>query len=137
MHRVAGKVAPMSAGGLLLRVVLMLSLLLNGLNAAMAGPMVLEMVQAPAVQQAAAPPCHGEGHAAVPTAPTGTDDHGPEDSEHCKIKDCLRNCAQQPSLTAQIAWLPLPPPLFQAPLPVASFSLPSLPLDRITRPPIA
>ncbi len=136
-HRVAGKVAPMSAGGLLLRVVLMLSLLLNGLNAAMAGPMVLEMAQAPAAPQAAAPPCHGEGHAAVPTAPTGTDHHGPEDSEHCKIKDCLRNCAQQPSLTAQIAWLPIPPPLFQAPLPVASARLPSLPLDRITRPPIA
>ncbi|WNH47885.1 CopL family metal-binding regulatory protein [Stenotrophomonas aracearum] len=128
----------MSAGGLLLRVVLMLSLLLNGLNAAMAGPMVLEMAQAPAVQQAAAPPCHGESHAALPTAPTGTDDaQAREDSEHCKIKDCLRNCAQQPSLTAQIAWLPIPPPLFQAPLPVAQSSLPSLPLDRITRPPIA
>jgi hypothetical protein len=128
----------MSAGGLLLRVVLMLSLLLNGLNAAMAGPMVLDMAQAPAVKQAAAPPCHGEDHAALPVAPNGTDDaQAPEDSEHCKIKDCLRNCAQQPSLTAQIAWLPLPPPPFQAPLPVASSRLPSLPLDRITRPPIA
>ncbi|WP_315386628.1 CopL family metal-binding regulatory protein [uncultured Stenotrophomonas sp.] len=127
----------MSAGGLLLRVVLMLSLLLNGLNAAMAGPMMLEMAQTPVARQAAAPPCHGEGHAAMPTVPAGTDTPAPDDSEHCRIKDCLRNCAQQPSLTAQIAWLPIPPPLFQAPLPVAQSALPSLPLDRITRPPIA
>jgi hypothetical protein len=39
----------MTPGGLLLRVVLMLSLLLNGLNAAMAGPMTLAMAHGAAL----------------------------------------------------------------------------------------
>lgn len=130
----------MSAGSLLLRVVLMLSLLLNGLNAAMAGPMALAMAMpAAATGDAPAPPCHGDGHAAmhsdVAEAPAPA--QAPDDSDHCKIKDCLRNCAQQPGLTAQIAWIPAPPPLSLAPLAATQDSLPSLPLERISRPPIA
>jgi len=123
----------MSAGGLLLRVVLMLSLLLNGLNAAMAGPMVLAMATPTAAEDASAPPCHGQDHAALHRTPAPA----PDDGEHCRIKDCLRSCAQQPSLTAQIAWLPIPPPPSPVLLHAAQPSLPSPPLDRITRPPIA
>ncbi|MFN4162478.1 MAG: CopL family metal-binding regulatory protein [Stenotrophomonas sp.] len=130
----------MSAGSLLLRVVLMLSLLLNGLNVAMAGPMALAM--AAPVAAAPAPPCHGD--APVPTrhhdhaasVADGTAAQAPHDGEHCKIKDCLRNCAQQPSLTAAISWIPSPPPLSPAPTSPTRPSLPTPPLDRITRPPI-
>ncbi len=132
----------MSASGLLLRVVLMLSLLLNGLNVAMAGPMALALAE-PATASRAAPPCHGEApaatlphdHHAMPGAASGV--QAPHDGDHCKIKDCLRSCAQQPSLTAQVAWLATPPPLSLAPLPAAHPSQPTPPLDRITRPPIA
>lgn len=129
----------MTPGGLLLRVVLMLSLLLNGLNAAMAGPMTLAMAHA-ASAEPAVPPCHGDApampahhdHAAADTAGT----QAPHDGDHCKIKDCLRSCAQQPSLTASVAWLPSPPPPALAPLGHTRAALPMPPLDRITRPPI-
>ena len=138
--RFGARVSPMSAGGLLLRVVLMLSLLLNGLNAAMAAPMALAMATPPAAATAA-PPCH-DAPAATPMQP-GHHSHidagvqAPHDGDHCAIKDCLRSCAQQPSLTAQVAWLATPPPLSLAPLPAAHPSQPTPPLDRITRPPIA
>ncbi len=131
----------MSASGLLLRVVLMLSLLLNGLNVAMAGPMALALAE-PAVASSAAPPCHGDApmpaahdHHTMATADTGV--QAPHDGDHCKIKDCLRSCAQQPSLTVQIAWIATPPPLSLAPILTAHPSRPMPPLDRITRPPIA
>lgn len=136
-RRFAAKVAPMSASGLLLRVVLMLSLLLNGLNAALAGPMVLDMAEATTAPAPAKPPCHGDSHAALPDVPSGSQAPSPDDSDHCKVKDCLRSCAQQPGLAVQIAWIPVTQPRALAPLPVAHASLPSLPLDRITRPPIA
>lgn len=135
--RFGAKVAPMSAGGLLLRVVLMLSLLLNGLNAAMAGPMMLAMATPAAAEDAPAPPCHGQEHAAMHSAPAEPPAQAPDDGEHCRIKDCLRNCAQQPSLTVQIASIPVPPPPSPVLLQVVPPSLPSPPLDRITRPPIA
>ena len=120
----------------------MLSLLLNGLNVAMAGPMALALAE-PATASRAAPPCHGDAPAAalphdhhdVPGAASGV--QAPHDGDHCKIKDCLRSCAQQPSLTAQVAWLATPPPLSLAPRPAAHPSQPTPPLDRITRPPIA
>ncbi|AOA73290.1 hypothetical protein BAY15_2856 [Stenotrophomonas rhizophila] len=115
----------------------MLSLLLNGLNAAMAGPMVLAMATPAAAEDAPAPPCHGQEHAATHSAPAEPPAQAPDDGEHCRIKDCLRNCAQQPSLTVQIAWIPVPPPPSPLLLQVAHPSLPSPPLDRITRPPIA
>lgn len=117
----------------------MLSLLLNGLNAAMAGPMALAMAQ-PATR--AAPPCHtdaptpGAHHAHAVAAATGAGVQAPHDGDHCKIKECLRSCAQQPSLTVAIAWLPSPPPPALAPISHARAALPTPPLDRITRPPI-
>lgn len=127
----------MSAGGLLLRVVLMLSLLLNGLNAALAGPMVLEMAAPAAAQHGTEPPCHGDSHAAVHEVPADPQAQAPDDRDHCRIKDCLRSCAQQPSLAVQIAWIPATPPRAQIPLRLTQATLPSPPLDRITRPPIA
>ncbi|MGE8217835.1 MAG: CopL family metal-binding regulatory protein [Stenotrophomonas maltophilia] len=126
----------MTPGGLLLRVVLMLSLLLNGLNAAMAGPMTLAMAHASTAE--AAPPCHGDAPAAPPhhdpAATAGA--QAPQDGDHCKIKECLRSCAQQPSLTVAIAWLPSPPPPALAPLGYLGTAMPMPPQDRITRPPI-
>ena len=115
----------------------MLSLLLNGLNAAMAGPMMLAMATPAAAEDAPAPSCHGQEHVAMHGAPAEPPAQAPDDGEHCRIKDCLRNCAQQPSLTVQIAWIPVPPPPSPVLLRVAHPSLPSPPLDRITRPPIA
>jgi hypothetical protein len=134
----------MSASGLLLRVVLMLSLLLNGLNVAMAGPMTLAMAEASRTIPPA-PPCHGDApmpaahdhHAMAAAGSADTGVQAPHDGDHCKLKDCLRNCAQQPSLTVQIAWIATPPPLSLAPVLTAHPSQPMPPLDRITRPPIA
>ena len=128
----------MSAGSLLLRVVLIFSLLLNGLNVAMAAPMAMAMALAAPVAAAPAAPCHGDAQAAAmhhdhhPDAAA----QAPHDGDHCKIKECLRNCAQQPSLAATIAWIASPPPLTLAPLERTRQALPALPLDRITRPPI-
>lgn len=142
--RFAAKMPFMSPGGLLLRVVLMLSLLFNGLNVGMAAPMALALL--PAAAPAAddgQPPCHRQAsaahgeHAAVTTPGPGHESPAPHDGDHCRLKDCLRNCAQQPSLTAQVLWLPTPPPLAQAPLREAGIALPAPPLDRIARPPIA
>lgn len=130
----------MSAGNLLLRVVLMLSLLLNGLNVAMAGPMTLAL--ATPVAAAPAPPCHGDAPAPVmhhdhpASTAAGAALQAPHDGDHCKIKDCLRNCAQQPGLTVAIAWLPNPPPVWSAPVSPPRQALSPPPLDRITRPPI-
>ncbi|MEG2804582.1 CopL family metal-binding regulatory protein [Stenotrophomonas sp.] len=131
----------MSVGGLLLRVVLMLSLLLNGLNAALAGPMALAMATATTAAPAdAAPPCHDTPPTTTlaPAHPADADAgaQAPHDDTHCRLKDCLRSCAQQPGLTATIAWLPSPPPLAMAPPHPPRPALPSPPLDRITRPPI-
>ncbi len=126
----------MSAGSLLLRVVLIFSLLLNGLNVAMAAPMAMAL--AAPVAAAPAAPCHGDAQAMAmhhdhhPDAAA----QAPHDGDHCKIKECLRNCAQQPSLAATIAWIASPPPLTLAPLERTRQALPALPLDRITRPPI-
>ena len=95
--RFGANVAPMSASGLLLRVVLMLSLLLNGLNAAMAGPMMMAMATPAAAEDAPAPPCHGQEHAALHGAPAESPAQAPDDGEHCRIKDCLRNCLRTPA----------------------------------------
>ncbi|MCF7749228.1 CopL family metal-binding regulatory protein [Bacillus subtilis subsp. subtilis] len=126
----------MTPGGLLLRVMLMLSLLLNGLNVAVAAPMALAMIT-PATADAA-PPCHGDAPAPPVHAahPAGNGAQAPHDGDHCKIKECLRSCAQQPSLTVAVAWLPSPPPPALAPITHARAALPTPPLDRITRPPI-
>lgn len=146
MSGFAAKMPSMSPGGLLLRVVLIFSLLFNGLNVGMAAPMALALL--PAAAPAAddgQPPCHRQAsashadHAAPALAVHGHDHDAqtPHDGDHCRLKDCLRNCAQQPSLTAQVLWLPTPMPLGRAPLRKAGAALPPPPLDRITRPPIA
>ena len=134
----------MSAGGLLLRVVLMLSLLFNGLNVGMAAPMALALLPATAAA-ATDPPCHSQPASVHATHGTevstahvsGHNTPAPHDGDHCRLKDCLRNCAQQPSLSAQVLWLPSPPPSAPAPLSQIQTALPTPPLDRISRPPIA
>ncbi len=135
----AAKMPFMSPGGLLLRVVLILSLLFNGLNVGMAAPMALALLPAAPVEHGQ-PPCHSQAtaHHAEPAADHGTGHHAstPHERDHCQLKDCLRNCAQQPSLTAQVLWLPTPPPIALAPLGEVRASLPAPPLDRISRPPI-
>lgn len=135
----AAKMPSMSPGGLLLRVVLIFSLLFNGLNIGMAAPMALALLPAAPVEHGQ-PPCHSQAtvHHAAPAADHGTGHDGstPHDGDHCQLKDCLRNCAQQPSLTAQLRWLPTPPPAAPAPFPQPRASLPSPLLDRISRPPI-
>lgn len=129
----------MTASGLLLRMVLMLSLLCNGLNVAMAGPM--PSARAPVADAAlvpAEPPCHAAGHAGMRTVtPPAVLVQAPADDDHCRIKQCLRSCAQQPSLAVQMAWPAHAPPLSLAPLSPLALALPPPPLTRITRPPIA
>ncbi len=142
--RFAAKMPFMSPGGLLLRVVLMLSLLFNGLNVGMAAPMALALLPS-AAKTAAEPPCHSQpdlAQAAPGAEPAaghgrGHDGLAPHDGDHGRLKDCLRDCAQQPSLTAQVRWLPAPSPTAPAPLQFARAALPAPPLDRISRPPIA
>lgn len=128
----------MSPASILLRLVLMISLLLNGVNAAMAGNHT-DSARAAATRQAAQAPaagadCHrhmAEHEAAGPTQLSAAADEG-----HCRIKQCLRSCAQQPVLAVQPLRLPVGPALSLAPLPMPANGLPAPPLLRITRPPI-
>lgn len=112
----------MSLASTLLRVVLMLSLLLNGLNAAMAA----------AVDRGTAD-CH---HHAGPQADAAPQAKAPAHDAHCQIKDCVRSCAQHPLLGVQ----PLPvmtgPALSLAPQPMPANGRPAPPLPPISRPPI-
>ncbi|KRG69535.1 hypothetical protein ABB28_15815 [Stenotrophomonas chelatiphaga] len=126
----------MSVASLLLRVVLMLSLLLNGLNAAMAGG---HRKDAAETAPAAAPPCHGHAPAQTGMQPPHAADHQTQaapDDAHCKLKECVRTCAQQPALAAEgLALLAADyagtrPPQQHAP----GHPTPALP--RIQRPPI-
>lgn len=127
----------MSLASTLLRVVLMLSLLLNGLNAAMASGHEEMGRMAHAVAAAAAggdADCHHAGMQADP-APQAK---APAHDAHCQIKDCVRSCAQHPLLVVQ----PLPfmagPALSLAPQPMPATGRPAppLPLPPISRPPI-
>ena len=94
----------MSIASTFLRVLLMISLVFNGLNVAAAGGHA--MAAPNAATFAAEPPCHSHSassiSAALPAAPQAgsADSHG-----DCKLKECLRVCAQQPALTT--AGLPL------------------------------
>jgi len=124
----------MPFASVLLRVVLMLSLLLNGLNAAVAGEYP-QRATTPAATDVA-PPCHGHdamamgGDAAVGALIAAGDDG------HCRIKDCLRTCAQQPLLGAATL-PPLHAPWFTfAPPAKADRDRPAPALPRIQRPPI-
>lgn len=126
----------MSLASTLLRVVLMLSLLLNGLNAAMAsgheemGRIAHAMASASGGGDA---DCH---HNAGPQADQSPQAKAPAHDAHCQIKDCVRSCAQHPLLVVQ----PLPylagPGLSLAPQPMPATGRPAPPLPPISRPPI-
>lgn len=122
----------MSVASVLLRVVLMISLLSNGLNAAMAG----EHRRAPpdVATAASGPPCHA--HADVAPKATGTQAQAPADEGHCKLKECVRACAQQPALAAD--GLPFLPAAYAGAEPAHRLAPghPTPALPRIQRPPI-
>ncbi|MFV1846661.1 CopL family metal-binding regulatory protein [Stenotrophomonas maltophilia] len=127
----------MSLASTLLRVVLMLSLLLNGLNAAMASGHEEMGRMAHAVAAAAAEDgeanCHHHAGMQAEQAPQAK---APAHDAHCQIKDCVRSCAQHPLLVVQ----PLPylagPALSLAPQPMPANGRPAPPLPPISRPPI-
>ena len=88
----------MSLASTLLRVVLMLSLLLNGLNAAMASgheEMGRMAHAAAAAVDGGTPDCHH--HAGMQADPAPQAKAPPHDA-HFQIKDCVRSCAQHPLL---------------------------------------
>ncbi|WP_075676511.1 CopL family metal-binding regulatory protein [Stenotrophomonas sp. TD3] len=126
----------MSLASTLLRVVLMLSLLLNGLNAAMASGHEDMGRMAHAVAAAVngdTPDCHHHAGIQADPAPQAK---APAHDAHCQIKDCVRSCAQHPLLVVQ----PLPfmagPALSLAPQPMPATGRPAPPLPPISRPPI-
>ncbi len=126
----------MSLASTLLRVVLMLSLLLNGLNAAMAGGHEEMGRMAHALATAVDdgdPGCHHHAGLQADEAPQAK---APAHDAHCQIKDCVRSCAQHPLLVVQ----PLPfmagPALSLAPQPMPATGRPAPPLPPISRPPI-
>ncbi|WP_439449748.1 CopL family metal-binding regulatory protein [Stenotrophomonas sp. ATs4] len=126
----------MSLASTLLRVVLMLSLLLNGLNAAMASgheEMGRMAHAAAAAVGGGDPDCHHHAGMQADEAPQAK---APAHDAHCQIKDCLRSCAQHPLLVVQ----PLPfmagPALSLAPQPMPATGRPAPPLPPISRPPI-
>ncbi len=119
----------------LLRVVLMISLLLNGLNVAVAGHHEADRGAA-AITAQATPPCHEQERIAT-TAHHG-EQSGPQNDEgHCRAIDCLRACAQQPALPlsmlapVHVPWFSLMPAI------AADRDRPAPALPRIQRPPIA
>ncbi|HEL4847535.1 MULTISPECIES: CopL family metal-binding regulatory protein [Stenotrophomonas] len=126
----------MSLASTLLRVVLMLSLLLNGLNAAMASGHEemgrMAHAAATAVDGGTAD-CHHHAGMQADEAPQAK---APAHDAHCQIKDCVRSCAQHPLLVV----LPLPvmagPALSLAPQPMPANGRPAPPLPPISRPPI-
>lgn len=126
----------MSVASLLLRVVLMISLLLNGLNAAMAGE---HRMDAPETAPAAAPPCHGHAPPQADLQPPHANDHQTQaapDDAHCKLKDCVRTCAQQPALAAEGLALFAADYAGTRPLQQHAPGHPTPALPRIQRPPI-
>ena len=123
----------MSVASVLLRVVLMISLLFNGLNVALAGGH--DAAVAAASGTGATPPCHG--HDAMAVEAPGIPLAAPADDGHCKLKDCIRACAQQPALASEgIAPLPAVPATARR-WPAHTPGQPAAPLSRIQRPPIA
>ena len=124
----------MSLASTLLRVVLMLSLLLNGLNAAMASghEEMGRMAHAVAAEDGEAD-CHHHAGMQAEQAPQAK---APAHDAHCQIKDCVSSCAQHPLLVVQ----PLPYlaglALSLAPQPMPANGRPAPPLPPISRPPI-
>ncbi len=125
----------MSLASTLLRVVLMLSLLLNGLNAAMASghEEMGRMAHAAAALEGGNADCH---HRATMHADQAPQAKAPAHDAHCQIKDCVRSCAQHPLLVVQALPFMAGPALSLAPQPMPATGRPSPPLPPISRPPI-
>ena len=126
----------MSLASTLLRVVLMLSLLLNGLNAAMASgheEMGRMAHAAAAAVDGGDPDCHHHAGMQADEAPQAK---APAYDAHCQIKDCLRSCAQHPLLVVQALPFMAGPALSLAPQPMPATGRPAPPLPPISRPPI-
>ncbi|KAF1017641.1 MAG: hypothetical protein GAK31_00909 [Stenotrophomonas maltophilia] len=131
----------MSAPSLLLRIVLMLSLLLNGLNAALASgheDMVRHAAPVAALGHAGMADCpHHSGASAEGVADDATPqaDASGHDA-HAQINDCMRSCAQHPLLAVQpLPFLAAPGPAIAPPV-MARDGRPSPPLPPASRPPI-
>ncbi|HEL4234609.1 TPA: CopL family metal-binding regulatory protein [Stenotrophomonas maltophilia] len=126
----------MSLASTLLRVVLMLSLLLNGLNAAMASGHEEMGRMAHAVAAAVeggTPDCHHHAGMQADEAPQAK---APAHDAHCQIKDCVRSCAQHPLLAVQALPFLTGPGLSLTPQPMPANGRPAPPLPPISRPPI-
>ena len=121
----------------LLRVVLMLSLLLNGLNAAMASGHEGMARMAHAIDTAVADGNEaGCPHHAGMKAEQAPQAQPPAHDAHCQIKDCVRSCAQHPLLAVQPQPFLAGPALSLAPQPMPANGRPAPPLPAISRPPI-
>jgi len=125
----------MSLASTLLRVVLMLSLLLNGLNAAMASghEEMGRMAHTAAALEGGNADCH---HHAGMQAHQAPQTKAPAHDAHCQIKDCVRSCAQHPLLVVQALPFMAGPALSLAPQPMPATGRPAPPLPPISRPPI-
>ena len=126
----------MSLASTLLRVVLMLSLLLNGLNAAMASgheEMGRMAHAAAAAVDGGTADCHHHAGMQADEAPQAK---APAHDAHCQIKDCVRSCAQHPLLAVQPQPFLAGPALSLAPQPMPGAGRPAPPLPPISRPPI-
>ncbi|MHC1654134.1 CopL family metal-binding regulatory protein [Stenotrophomonas maltophilia] len=126
----------MSLASTLLRVVLMLSLLLNGLTAAMASGHedMGRMAHAVAAGvEGGDADCHHHAGMQADEAPQAK---APAHDAHCQIKDCVRSCAQHPLLVVQPLQHLTGPGLSLVPQPMPATGRPSPPLPPISRPPI-
>jgi len=122
----------------LLRVVLMMSLLFNGLNVAVAGHHEAGAGAAAPPTAQPMPPCHDQDRSTAAPAMHhgGQADPQSDDDGHCRAIDCLRACAQQPALPLS-ALAPLPAPWFSLkPAIAVDRDRPAPALSRIQRPPI-
>lgn len=125
----------MSLASTLLRVVLMLSLLLNGLNAAMASghEEMGRMAHTAAALEGGNADCPPHAGMQADQAPQTK---APAHDAHCQIKDCVRSCAQHPLLVVQALPFMAGPALSLAPQPMPATGRPAPPLPPISRPPI-
>lgn len=124
----------MSLASTLLRVLLMVSLLCNGLGAAVAGIPGGSTAVVESERSSATAGCHGHGMPTAQTHAAGL--QAPADDDSCRIKECLRSCAQHPALVLQPLLLPSGPALSLMPQPMPDHRLPAPLLPRLYRPPI-
>ncbi len=121
----------------LLRVLLIISLLVNGLGVAVAGAHGSAPAQTMATGSNEGPPCHGT-EAMMPADAPATGHHQGSDHERpCSGIDCLRACAQQPALAVSALLLPVPAYGMAVPVAPLDPGRPAPPLPAISRPPIS